>query len=117
MTIDRPIEHYRTVGVWFEDYNRQWAGRAEDLTSRLDILRRFCEFVGKDPDTVIQECLRTSEGQTKISIKGRRFYDEKIRDFQEGVEGDDRLKVLWGNTIRSFLIHNGIFLQSGVQLG
>ena len=117
MAIDRPIEDYRTVGVWFEDYKKQWAGRAEDLTSRLEILRRFCEFVGKDPDAIIQECLRESEGQTKISIKGRRFYDERIRDFQEGVEGDARLRVHWGNTVRSFLIHNGIFLQSGVQLG
>jgi len=117
MTIVGPIENYRTVGVWFEDYGKQWAGRAEDLSSRLDILRRFCEFVGKDPDAIIQECLRSSEGQTKISIRGRRFYDEKIREFQGGVEGDARLKVHWGNTIRSFLIHNGIFLQSGVQLG
>jgi hypothetical protein len=117
VTIDKPIEEYRTVGVWFEDYKRQWAERAEDLTSRLDVLRRFCEFVGRDPDTIIRECLRTSEGQTKISIKGRRFYDEKIREFQEQVEGDARLKVHCGNTVRSFLIHNGIFLQSGVQLG
>ena len=117
MTIDRPIENYRTVGVWFEDYKMQWAGRAEDMSSRLDILRRFCEFVGKDPDAIIEGCLRTSEGQTKISIKGRRFYDEKIREFQEGVEGNARLKVHWGNTVRSFLIDNGIFLQSGVQLG
>jgi len=117
MAIDRPIEDYRTVGVWFEDYNKQWAARAEDLTSRLDILARFCEFVGKDPDTIVQECLRTSEGQTTISIKGRRLYDDKIHEFQESVEGDARLRVHWGNTIRSFLIHNGIFLQSGVQLG
>ena len=117
MAIDRPIEDYRTVAVWFEDYKKQWAGRAEDLTSRLDILRRFCEFVGRDPDAIIQECLRVSEGEKKISTKGRRFYDERIREFQEGVEGDARLKVHWGNTVRSFLIHNGIFLQSGVQLG
>ena len=117
MTIDRPIENYRTVGVWFEDYKKQWAGRAEDLTSRLDILRRFCEFVGKDPDSVIQECLHTSEGQTKISIRGRRYYDDMIREFQESVEGDARLRIHCGNTIRSFLIHNGIFLQSGLQLG
>jgi hypothetical protein len=113
--IDRPIEDYRTVAVWFDDYRKQWAGRAEDLTSRLDILRRFCEFVGKDPDAVIQECLRTADGETKISISGRRFYDEKVREFQESVEGDAHLRVRWGNTIRSFLIHNGIFLQSGLQ--
>jgi hypothetical protein len=117
MPIDKPIEEYQTVGVWFEDYKKQWAGRAEDLTSRLDILRRFCEFVGKDPDSVIQECLRTSEGETKISIKGRRHYDDLIREFQESVDGDARLRIRCGNTIRSFLIHNGIFLQSGLQLG
>ena len=115
MTIDRPVEDYRTVSVWFEDYKKQWAGRGEDLTSRLEILRRFCEFVGKDPDAVIQECLSTAEEQTKISIKGRRFYDERIREFQASVEGDARLRAHWGNTVRSFLIHNGIFLQSGLQ--
>jgi hypothetical protein len=100
LTIDRPVEDYRTVSVWFEDYKKQWAGRAEDLTSRLEILRRFCEFVGKDPDAVIQECLSTSEEETKISIKGRRFYDEKIREFQESVEGE-LASGHWGNTVRS----------------
>ena len=117
MAIDRPIEDYRTVSVWFQDYEKQWAGRADDLTSRLDILAQFCEFVGRDPDSIIQDCLLVSEGQTKISIKGRRFYDDKIREFQKSVAGDARLQIHWGNTIRSFLIHNGIFLQSGVQLG
>ncbi len=116
MSIDRPLEQYETVGTWFDDFKSKWGENPEDASSRLEILRRFCEFVGKDPDTIIRECLRTTEGQTKISVKGRKFYDGKIREFQESLEGDARQKAQGGNTIRSFLIHNGIFLQSGVQL-
>ncbi|MDP2949863.1 MAG: hypothetical protein Q8P22_10045 [Chloroflexota bacterium] len=116
MQLPKPLEQYDTVRTWFDDFKSQWGENPDDVSARLDILRHFCQFVGKDPDTIIRECLREVEGQTKISIKGRRFYDEKIREFQASVEGDARHKARWGNTIRSFLIHNGIFLQSGVQL-
>jgi hypothetical protein len=40
---------------------------------------------------------------------------ERIANFQAaGAEPRDRPKR--GNTIRSFLIHNGILLQSGIQI-
>ena len=40
---------------------------------------------------------------------------ERIADFQAaGADVRDRPKR--GNTIRSFLIHNGILLQSGIQI-
>jgi len=110
------IEEYESVSTWFQGLKEQWGNDPEDAAARLEILRCFCQFVGKDPDAVIRECLRTAEGQTNISIKGRRLYDQKIREFQDSVEGDPRRKAHWGNTIRSFLIHNGIFLQSGLQL-
>lgn len=116
MVLQEPIEEYETVRTWFEDFQKNWGEKPEDTSARLDVLRRFCEFVGKDPDTIVQECLRTTEGQAKISIKGRRFYVQKIQEFQEALEGDVRQKARGGNTVRSFLIHNGIFLQSGIQL-
>ncbi len=116
MVVQEPIEQYETVRTWFEDFKRNWGEKPEDASSRLEVLRRFCQFVGKDPDTIIQECLRTTDGQMKISVNGRKFYDGKIREFQGSLEGDARQKAQGGNTIRSFLIHNGIFLQSGMQL-
>jgi hypothetical protein len=41
---------------------------------------------------------------------------ERITDFQAqgGAEGRERAKR--GNAVRSFLIHNGIQLQSGIQI-
>lgn len=116
MVVREPIEQYETVRTWFEDFKKNWGEKPEDASARLDVLRRFCEFVGKDPDTIIGECLRTVEGQTKISLKGRRSYVRMIEEFQESLQGDARQKAQGGNTIRSFLIHNGIFLQSGIQL-
>ena len=116
MVVREPIEQYETVRTWFEDFKTTWGEKPEDASSRLEVLRCFCQFVGKDPDTMIGECLRTVEGQLKISIKGRRFYVEMIQEFQDSLEGDARQKAQGGNTIRSFLIHNGIFLQSGIQL-
>jgi hypothetical protein len=42
---------------------------------------------------------------------------EKIADFQAAPEGlSARERANRGNTIRSFLIHNGILLQSGIQV-
>jgi hypothetical protein len=116
VVVREPIEEYETVRTWFEDFEKNWGEKPEDASSRLEVLRRFCEFVGKDPDTIVAECLRTVEGETKISIKGRRSYVRMIQEFQESLEGDARQKIQGGNTIRSFLIHNGIFLQSGIQL-
>ncbi len=98
-----------------EGLRQQWGRQPDDAEERMAILERFCRLVERDPDSIIQECVREVEGGKRIRIKGRRFYSEKIAEFQAGVEGDSRVKAQWGNTVRSFLIHNGIFLQAGIQ--
>jgi hypothetical protein len=40
---------------------------------------------------------------------------ERIVDFQAAGNADPRERARRGNTIRSFLIHNGILLQAGTQ--
>ena len=115
MVLAKEIRDYQTVQTWFQGLVQQWGREPEGFDSRAEILEEFCLFVGKDPDTVIRECVRESEGGKRISVKGRRFYQEKIGEFQASVSGDSRTQAHWGNTVRSFLIHNGIFLQSGLQ--
>lgn len=110
------IRDYPSVQTWFQGLREQWDRDPDDIDLRLQVLERFCRFVERDPDTIIRECVREAEGQKRISIKGRRFYDEKIREFQASVSGDARTQAQWGNLVRSFLIHNGIFLQSGLQM-
>ena len=116
MALTKQIGDYASVQAWLQGLREQWGREPEDAASRMHILERFCLFVERDPDTVIQECVREVEGGKRIRVKGRRFYNDKIAEFQGSVDGDSRTRAHWGNTVRSFLIHNGIFLQSGLQM-
>jgi len=86
--------------------------------SRLKVLDEFCKFVELDPDALVKACLLEKEGhETKISIKGRRRIAEKIAEFRaQGDSFSSFERAKRGNTVRSFLIHNGILLQCGMQV-
>ena len=113
-----PIEDYETVKVWFNGLREQSGLDPKNDPSRLKLLEEFCRFTELDPDEVLRACLLEKEGRdTKISIKGRRRMAEKIADFQAAADGlNARERANRGNTIRSFLIHNGILLQAGMQV-
>jgi hypothetical protein len=117
-SLNGSLGDYETVKVWFNGLREQSAIDPTADPSRLKVLEEFCRFVELDPDEVLKDCLLEKEGkETKISIKGRRRMAEKISEFQalgEGLSSRDRAHR--GNTIRSFLIHNGILLQAGVQI-
>ena len=101
-----------------EGLRQHWGGDPErDDPERLDILQAFCLFAEKDPDAIIKECVRVKDGEKRIRVKGRQRYYDLIAEFQSQVEGSRMKRTKWGNTIRSFLIHNGILIQSGIQGG
>ncbi|MEX0682412.1 MAG: hypothetical protein WD904_09885 [Dehalococcoidia bacterium] len=114
MALDKPLAAYETVETWRTGLRDQW-GEEPDMTERLRALEGFCEMVGKDPDTIIAECSRVVEGGKRIRIKGRREYAARIAEFQESEDGDARAQGRLGNNIRSFFIHNGIFMQAGLS--
>jgi hypothetical protein len=103
-----------TVRAWVEGLCQQWGEEPSDMADRIEVLERFCAFVECEPDTIIAECSREVEGGKRIRIKKRREYSEKIDEFQALVDGDVRAQARAGNVIRSFMIHNGIFMQGGV---
>ena len=109
------LRSYATVQTWLAGLREQSGADAAGDPQRLEVLRRFCTFVDRDPDTVVRECLRDSDSGIKISIKGRRLYATKIVEFERQTNPDASSRAA-GSTIRSFLIHNGIFLQSGSLL-
>jgi len=102
------------VQAWVAGLREQWGEEPADMGARVETLERFCAFVERDPDAIIEECSREVEGGKRIRIKKRRFYAEKIDDFQGSVDGDARAQTRAGNVVRSFMIHNGIFMQGGV---
>lgn len=109
MALEKPIHEYATVRTWVQDYERHW-GADGALERRLRTLERFCEFAERDPDTIVQECLRAVDGGMRIRPKGRRFYMAKIREFENRDGGRPA-----GNLVRSFLIHNGVALSADVM--
>ncbi len=110
------IRDYAAVETWLAGLRAQWGAEPEDMEERLGVLEGFCRSAGKTPDEMIAECVREVEGGKRIRIKGRRFYSEKIAEFQAAVVGDARAQGRAGNVVRSFLIHNGIFIQAGLQV-
>lgn len=115
MSLAKPIEEFETVRAWRQGLSEQWGEEPGDWPERLEALAAFCDFVEKEPDTIIRECLRESEDGKRIRLKGRRFYAEKIAEWQASLPGDRASQGRAGNAIRSFLIHNGIFIQAGMQ--
>ena len=115
-SINKPLEEYSSVKTWFTGLREQSGVDPHDDPSRVSFLNEFCASLELDPDEIVSACLLKKEGkETKISIKGRRSMAERIADFQ-AAGADARERPKRGNTIRSFLIHNGILLQSGIQI-
>src|ERR1019366_622158 len=116
-SIKKPLEEHDSVKSWYQGLRDQSGVEPTDDKSRLELLAEFCATLELDPDEIVAACLLRKEGkENKISIKGRRSMAERITDFQAkgGAEGRERVKR--GNAVRSFLIHNGIQLQSGIQM-
>ena len=108
------VRESATVHAWVDGLRKQWGQEPADMQRRVEIVQRFCTFVGREPDAIIEECSREVEGGKRIRIKKRRFYSEKIDEFQASLDGDARAQARAGNVVRSFMIHNGIFMQGGV---
>ncbi|MDE3094897.1 MAG: hypothetical protein KGK07_02715 [Chloroflexota bacterium] len=112
----RPMLDYASVRTWLDGLRQHWGGDpATDDPERLPVLEAFCRYANRDPDQIIKETTMIKDGDKRIRIKGRNKYAALIDGWQAGVEGSRIRKAKWGNTVRSFLIHNGVLLQSGVQ--
>ena len=111
-TIDE-IWNDPTVQRWA--VSAKWADEPErERIARMELLQQFCKFSGRTPTEIVEACLKPDdalEGR-EISIKGRRETNEQINEFQETLPGTLFMRALGGNTIRSFLIHNGVLIQA-----
>jgi hypothetical protein len=113
--LEKPAADYASVQTWRRSLVEQWGEEPADFDQRVAALERFCELTGRDPDQMIADCTRVVESGKRIRIKGRREYSERIAEFQASAGVDRREQGRAGNTIRSFFIHNGIFMQAGLS--
>lgn len=107
------IADHASVQQWAAGLREQW-GEDPDMSERHTVLQRFADFTEKDPDAMIADCTREVESGKRIKIKARRRYSDAIAEFQTTIEGTPREQSKAANLIRSFFIHNGIFMQAGL---
>jgi predicted Fe-S protein YdhL (DUF1289 family) len=98
-----------TVGRWLRAYDAQWNVRQTDGETRakLEVLARFCAACGRQPDELVAWLFRPTPEGPRIRLKRRREVMALIDQFE--AEGGGRAA---GNTVRSFLIHNGVALSA-----
>ncbi len=111
-----PMLDYASVQTWLDGLRQHWGGDpATDDPDRLPAMEAFCRYADRDPDQIIKETTMIKDGEKRIRLKGRERYSNLIDEWQAGIEGSRVRKAKHGNTIRSFLIHNGVLLASGMQ--
>jgi hypothetical protein len=90
---------YNTVKKWMDEVNRQFHLSDQEWEGRLDTLGRFCEHIGKDPDTIIAEA--RGEREAKLDFM------RALRKFAKSLSSNEYIAHDYQNVIRSFFIHNG----------
>jgi len=111
-----PLLEYASVQTWLDGLRQHWGGDPlTDDPERLPMMEAFCRYANRTPDQIIKETTMIKDGEKRIRIKGRERYAKLIDDWQATIEGSRIRKGKWGNTVRSFLIHNGVLLAAGMQ--
>jgi hypothetical protein len=109
------LAEYRTVQTWLKNVHHQSPASTTSDQDRLSTLLMFCQLAEKDPDEIIEECFRApKEGDEwkHIKFKARRSYSGLIDRAQEELYGGGSAGRQRGSIIRSFFIHNGVFMQA-----
>jgi hypothetical protein len=110
------LSEYTSVQTWIDGLRQHWGGDpVADDPDRLPALEAFCRYAGVDPDQIIQETTMIKDGEKRIRVTGRERYAALIDEWQATIEGSRIRKGKYGNTVRSFLIHNGVLLAAGMQ--
>jgi hypothetical protein len=109
------LAEYRTVQKWLKNVHHQSPASTTTDEDRLNTLLQFCQLAQSDPDTIVADCFRAQkEGDVwkHIKFKARRHYSALIDQAQEELFGGGTAGRQRGSIIRSFFIHNGVFMQA-----
>jgi hypothetical protein len=98
-----------TVAHWLQAYSDHWEISQDEAETRakLETLGSFCGLSGRRPDELVEWLFRQTPEGPRIRLKRRREVMAMILDFEREHGGRAA-----GNTVRSFLIHNGVALSA-----
>jgi hypothetical protein len=110
MTSPEALAEQETVGAWLRAYDAHWNVQqgGGETRAKLEVLALFCQSCGKEPDELVAWLFRPTPEGPRIRLKRRREVMALIDRF-EAEQGGGRAA---GNTVRSFLIHNGVALSA-----
>jgi hypothetical protein len=105
---------------------KQWAAAAgfdhdpaEVRERKFRILAGFCAKVDKSPDELVAFCIlrKKATGERFLSVKRREAVNGWLDEFAAEQGWTGKQAVADANVVRSFLIHNGVFIQGSVWRG
>lgn len=100
------FENYKSVQIWLKELRSRYKDPNE-INLRLELLKKFCDFVSKNPDELVNEVYNFDTHKPRL--KKRDFCNEKINEFIEELEGvSSSVKDTYGNMIEGFFLYNGI---------
>ncbi len=104
------VRGYESTRRWLASRLVWWGPTGEDEVL-LETLARFCEIAGKNPDEMVDECLRrsTEGGPFVLRTRARRGYIDLINKFESDTGSRQE-----ANAVRSFFIHKGVAMNPSV---
>ena len=86
---------------------------------RMTLLADFLAHIGKGPDELVEYCFlrKKDTGERFCSVKRRGEVNDWINEFVAAHGWTGKEAVVNGNTLRSFMIHNGALIQGGAWRG
>jgi hypothetical protein len=99
MVTDKNPDSYASVQHWMEVVNARYALSDREWEERLDVLWKFCDSLGKDPDAIIKDALDERNSKLDYMRQLRRWAKEQARSESAAHELQ--------NVVRSFFINNG----------
>jgi hypothetical protein len=97
---------YKSVQIWLKELQGRY-NDPNEINLRLELLKKFCDFVAKNPDELVNEVYDFNTHKT--ILKKRDFYNENINGFIEGLDViSSSVKDNYGNILEGFFLYNGI---------
>lgn len=94
-----PLLASRSVTTWLTSVEKGSLRPAADRARRLELMRRYVEHVGADPDAIVEE--------SRADPAAKNRYLKQLVAWAQGLDASERARHDAENSIRSFFMRNG----------
>jgi len=98
------LNNYKTVQIWLKELRSRY--NTDEINLRVELLTKFCDFVAKNPDELVNEVYNFETHKPKL--KNRKLYNDKINEYLSGIVGSATARDNYGNILEGFFIYNGV---------